>query len=81
MGWMTEVPVLESQWGQEFSCHHVVQTGSGVHPTSYLMVTGGSFPGMQWPGHEADHSPPVSEEVKKCRPTLPLPHISSWLIA
>jgi hypothetical protein len=24
---------------------HVVQTGSGVHPTSYLVGTGGSFPG------------------------------------
>jgi hypothetical protein len=24
---------------------HVVQTGSGVHPTSYPMGTGGSFPG------------------------------------
>jgi hypothetical protein len=24
---------------------HVVQTGSGVHPTSYPMCTGGSFPG------------------------------------
>jgi hypothetical protein len=31
--------------GQEFSPPHVVQTGSGVHPTSYPMRTGGSFPG------------------------------------
>jgi hypothetical protein len=30
---------------QEFSLLHVVQTGSGVHPTSYIMGTGGSFPG------------------------------------
>jgi hypothetical protein len=24
---------------------HIVQTGSGVHPTSYKMGTGGSLPG------------------------------------
>jgi hypothetical protein len=33
------------RWGQEFSLLHVVQTGSGVHPTSCPMGTGGSFPG------------------------------------
>jgi hypothetical protein len=30
---------------QELSLFHVVQTGSGVHPTSYPMGTGSSFPG------------------------------------
>jgi hypothetical protein len=30
---------------QEFSLLHVVQTGSGVHPTSYTMGTKGTFPG------------------------------------
>jgi hypothetical protein len=34
---------FESREGQEFSLH-VVQTGSGVHPTSYPMGTGDSFP-------------------------------------
>jgi hypothetical protein len=28
-----------------FSLHHRVQTGSGAHPASYAMGTGGSFPG------------------------------------
>jgi hypothetical protein len=28
-------------------------------------VLGGSFPGVKWQGREADHSPPVSAEVKK----------------
>jgi hypothetical protein len=37
----------------------VVQTGSEVHPTSYPMGTGVSFP-----GREADHSSPTSAEVK-----------------
>jgi hypothetical protein len=30
--------------GQEFFLY-VFQTGSGAHPASYLMGTGGSFPG------------------------------------
>jgi hypothetical protein len=28
-----------------FSIHHRVQNGSGAHPASYPMGTGGSFPG------------------------------------
>jgi hypothetical protein len=43
---------------------HVVQTGSGVHPT-YPMGTGGSFPGVKRQGRETDHSPSTSAEVKK----------------
>jgi hypothetical protein len=48
-----------------FSLHHRVQTGSGVHPASYLMGTTGSFPGVKQPGREAEHSPPSSAEVKE----------------
>jgi hypothetical protein len=52
--------------GQEFSLLHVVQTDSGVHPASYPMGTGSSFPrGVKRQEHEADHSPPASAEVKK----------------
>jgi hypothetical protein len=47
-----------------FSLLHVVQTGSGAHPASYPMGTGGDFPWGKWPGREADHSPPTSIEVK-----------------
>jgi hypothetical protein len=36
---------FESRWGQELSRLHVVQTGSGAHPTSYPIGTGFSFPG------------------------------------
>jgi hypothetical protein len=35
---------FESRWRQEFSLLHVVQTGSGAHPTFYPMGTGGLFP-------------------------------------
>jgi hypothetical protein len=47
-----------------FSLHHRVQNGSGAHPASYPMGTGGSFTGDKVPGREADHSPPSSAEVK-----------------
>jgi hypothetical protein len=43
MGWTTKGLELESQYGQEFSLLHVIQTGSGAHPASYPMCTGGSF--------------------------------------
>jgi hypothetical protein len=47
-------------------CLHVVQTGSGVHATSYPMGIGGNLsPGVKWPGREADQTPPTSAEVKK----------------
>jgi hypothetical protein len=36
-----------------------VQTGSGAHPASYLIGTGGKVR----PGRDADHSPPSSTEV------------------
>jgi hypothetical protein len=35
--------MFEYRWGQKLSLLHVVQTGSGVHQTSYPMGTGGSF--------------------------------------
>jgi hypothetical protein len=36
--------------GQEFSLLHVVQTGCGVHPTSYTMGNEGSFLGCKAAG-------------------------------
>jgi len=39
--------------------HRCVQTGSGVHPASYPVDTGDSYP-----GGEADHSPPSSAKLK-----------------
>jgi hypothetical protein len=52
--------------GRGFSSNLFVQTGSGAHPASYTMGTGGSFPGDKaGSGRHADHSPPSSAEVKK----------------
>jgi hypothetical protein len=42
---------------------HVVQTGSGVHPTSYQMDALST--GVKRLGREADQSPPANAEVKK----------------
>jgi len=47
-----------------FSLPHRVQTSYGAHSTSYPVVTGGSFPGIMWPGREADHFRPSNAEVK-----------------
>jgi hypothetical protein len=49
---------------RDFQFLHSVQTGSGAHPTSYSMGTGGSFLGGKAAGREADHSPPSSAQVK-----------------
>jgi hypothetical protein len=37
---------------------------SGAQQASYQMGTGGSFPGVKWPGCEADHSHISSAKVK-----------------
>jgi hypothetical protein len=36
-------PGMDSRQGQDVSLLHDVQTGSGAHPASYPMSTGGSF--------------------------------------
>jgi hypothetical protein len=45
---------------EDFSSSLCVQTGSGAHPASYPMGTGGKAR----PGRDAEHSPPSSAEVK-----------------
>jgi hypothetical protein len=58
---------------QEFSLLNVVQTGSGVHPNSYPVGTGGSFLGGKATGREVDNSPLASPEVKKMWIYTPTP--------
>jgi hypothetical protein len=42
-----------------------VQTGSGAHPASCKMGTGGPFLGVKArPGRDADHSPSSSAKVE-----------------
>jgi hypothetical protein len=43
-----------------------VQTGSGAHPASCTMGTGGPFPGGKArPGRDTDHSPSSAEVVNE----------------
>jgi hypothetical protein len=62
--------------GKGFSPLHSVQTGSGAHPVFYPMGTGGSFPGVNRPGRETDHS--SNAEVKNGGAIPPHPHPASW---
>jgi hypothetical protein len=62
-GWTVGVRSLTE--AEHFSCSPCVQTGSGAHPASCPMGTGGSFPGGKArPGRDADHSPTSTAEVK-----------------
>jgi hypothetical protein len=49
-------PAVRFPAGARNFSHHRIQNGSGAHPASYSMGTGGSF-------SEADHWPPSSAEV------------------
>jgi hypothetical protein len=63
----------------EFFFLHVVQNGSGTHPASYPMGTGGFSPEVKQMDREADHSPPTSAEVKKNVDLyIHSPHTPSW---
>jgi hypothetical protein len=44
VSWDSSVGIATG-YGQEFSLLHVFQTGSGAHPASYSVSTGGAFPG------------------------------------
>jgi hypothetical protein len=49
---------------KDFSLIVCVQTGSGAHPASCTMGTGGPFTGGKArPGRDTDHYPPSSAEV------------------
>jgi hypothetical protein len=59
------IEVRSPAGAKDFSSILCVQTGSGAHPASYTMGTGGPFPGGKArPGRGADHSPPSSAEVE-----------------
>jgi hypothetical protein len=58
------IEVRSPEGAKIFSCNVCVQTGSGAHPASCTMGTGGPFPGGEArPARDADHSPPSSAEV------------------
>jgi hypothetical protein len=59
------IEVRSPAGAKDFSSCLCVQTGSGVHPASCIMGTGGPSPGGKaQPGRDDDHSPPSSAEVE-----------------
>jgi hypothetical protein len=59
-----EIGVRSPAGAKDISSNLCVQTGSGAHPASCIMGTGGPFPGGKArPGRDADHSPLSSAEV------------------
>jgi hypothetical protein len=57
--------VRSSAEARDFSSDLCIQNGSGAHPASCTMGTGGPFPGGKArPGRDAVHSPPSSAEVE-----------------
>jgi hypothetical protein len=58
------IEVRSPAGAKDLSCSLCVQTGSGAHPASCTMGTGGPFPGAKArPERDADHSPPSRAEV------------------
>jgi hypothetical protein len=58
------IGIRSPERAEDFSSNLCVQTGSGAHPASCTMGTGGPFPGAKArPGRDADLSPPSSAEV------------------
>jgi hypothetical protein len=59
------IEVRSLQRRKDFSCALCVQTGSGAHPASCTVGSGGSSPGATArPGRDVDHSHPSSAELE-----------------
>jgi len=57
--------VFQFQRGvRDFSVPQNVKTRSEAHPSSYIVDTCGSYPGLKRPAHEADHAPPSNAEFE-----------------
>jgi hypothetical protein len=64
---------------RDSSLLHSIQSGSGAHPASYAMATGGSFPNVKRPRREADHSPPSTAGQEWWSNTSTPPYIfTAW---
>jgi hypothetical protein len=56
--------MLQAAGSRDFSLLHSVQTCSGAYQASDTVGTRGFVPSSKAVGHEANHSPPSSAEVK-----------------
>jgi hypothetical protein len=74
--WLRRCGFTSNSWqGREVLLFFKDYTNSGAHPASYLVGTGVFFLGVKWPGHETDHTPVYSSEVKNSGDRPPLPHM------
>jgi hypothetical protein len=65
-------------WLREMNSRTVYKN---LHYSYYIYISmywGALSPGVKRPGHEADHSPPTSAEVKKMWIYTSIPHTPSW---
>jgi hypothetical protein len=60
-GYRNRFPV----WAGNFYLHHRALNVSGAHPGFHTMSTGVFSLGVKRSGHEADHSPSSSAEIKE----------------
>jgi hypothetical protein len=75
------IEVRSPAGAKDFSCSLCVQTGSGAHPASCTMGTGGPFPGAKARlGRDADHSPLSSAQVENEELYLLSPKAPSWRV-
>jgi hypothetical protein len=74
MNWVANIRFLAS--ARDFSLRCSVQTGSGAHLIFYSMDIGALSHRVRWLGHEANHSPACSSEVKNGEASPPLTHTS-----
>jgi hypothetical protein len=72
-GW----PGLDPQQHKIFLFSTVFRLILGPTQPPNQWVPGALFPGVKWPGRDADHSPLSSAEAKKGGGKPPLPHMSS----
>jgi hypothetical protein len=70
-----EIEVQLPAGEEDFYPLQSVQTGPAAHPESCIMATGDSFS-----GHEADHSPPSSVQVKYGGSIPPFPNMSHSMV-
>jgi hypothetical protein len=82
MGWTTGRSRFDPQQRRkDFSSSLCVHTGSGAHPASCTMGTGGPFRwGKERPGRDIDHSPPSSVEVENEELYLLSPQAPKWRV-
>jgi hypothetical protein len=64
--------------GKIFLIPTVSRSALGPTQPPNQWVLGPLSPGVKWPGHETDHSPPSSAKVKNDGAIPPLPNMLSW---